>query len=266
MYSFQGLYIGGVAGYGYANDVAIGSRSTLTTIRGFGTAVVSDWQTATAQDGDGFFGGGQVGYNFQTGAFVIGVEADINGSDISLGSVSTRTLAPRAVDETDFVAGTTSASADVDWYGTLRGRLGIVAGGNTLIYATGGLAYGEVSFAGTSTLRSSFDDNLDRRTARTSFNTSSNETGWTAGGGFDVMLTPNIVFGGSYQYVDLGDFSATSRLVEGRIIGGGQFLDEAEVRSSASADASFHAFMARLSYKFGGRAPAQYASASEPLK
>src|SRR5215475_14014038 len=77
----------------------------------------------------GGFAGGQIGYNIQRGHIVFGVEADIQASDIS--------------DSSTVTVGNTSATikSKLDWFGTVRARLGYAADRN-LVYITGGLAYG----------------------------------------------------------------------------------------------------------------------------
>jgi outer membrane immunogenic protein len=84
-------------------------------------------------DSGGGFGGGQIGFNWQQGQLVYGLEADIQGSGQSEGQIS----AP----------GNANAGHGKDglvFFGTVRGRLGY-AFGSTLLYATGGFAYGDVS-------------------------------------------------------------------------------------------------------------------------
>src|SRR5690349_694524 len=96
-------------------------------------------QTAsgTASDsGSGWVAGVHTGYNWQRGALVYGVEADINWTDLN--SDIRKTLS------TEFTplppAPSARASAEIDWFGTVRGRLGWT-NGPLLIYGTGGLAY-----------------------------------------------------------------------------------------------------------------------------
>ena len=76
-------------------------------------------------------GSAQIGFNQQMGAWVWGVEADIQGSDIN-GSQSV--LRP-ALGLFPNLSGVTQ---DMDWFGTLRLRGGYAAG-NWLFYGTGGL-------------------------------------------------------------------------------------------------------------------------------
>ena len=135
-------------------------------------------------------GGVQAGFNYQMGLLVIGVEGDFNGarsrpSDALTAGLSaplTGTLAHRV-------------DAKLDWFGTLRGRLGI-ADARWLIYATGGWAFGHVESstfvqfsAGGDTYTSSFSDTL---------------SGWTAGGGFEYAFRDNWTVKGEVLWIDLG--------------------------------------------------------------
>jgi outer membrane immunogenic protein len=92
--------------------------------------------------------------------------------------------------------GLTSASTncDIDWYGTVRGRLGWTQG-PVLFYGSGGLAHGRVDLNGSMSMPS----------APLSLNsqTSSLRTGFVAGGSLDYLWNPNVILGVQYQYVDL---------------------------------------------------------------
>jgi outer membrane immunogenic protein len=116
----------------------------------------------------GLAGGGQVGYNWQTGQFVFGVETDLQAT---------------GADDT-FAAYKFSNP----WFGTARGRAGY-AMNNILLYATAGLAYGggKIEIAGLT----------DSRT----------HIGWTAGAGIEVGFTPNWSARAEYLYVDLNETS-----------------------------------------------------------
>ena len=113
IFTWTGFYVGVNAGYGWnddADDVVFGA----TTIPG-----VSD-------DDGGFIGGAQVGYNYQIGSFVVGLEGDIQYADF--GGVTYT-----------FPTGTVTLDSE-DWFGTVRARAG-VAFDRALIYATGGFAF-----------------------------------------------------------------------------------------------------------------------------
>jgi opacity protein-like surface antigen len=81
-------------------------------------------------DMDGFFGGGQIGYNWQNGKLVYGVEAD---------------LALSSMEESLCVGGLGCVSASVDWLATVRGRAGYLIDPSILVYGTAG--FGIVSWS-----------------------------------------------------------------------------------------------------------------------
>src|SRR5262249_22490897 len=111
---------------------------------------------------DGVIGGGQIGYNWQfSPIWVVGIEADIQGS----AQKDTRTCVlpcGTGINTVPTVVGalfpvnftTYSIEQKLQWFGTVRGRLGYT-NGPALFYVTGGLAYGEVqtnaSVAGSAT-------------------------------------------------------------------------------------------------------------------
>jgi outer membrane immunogenic protein len=74
-------------------------------------------------DGDGILGGGQVGYNWQSGRVVYGIEADFALSSI----------------EEKFCIGGACASSSLDWLATVRGRVGYLVDPRILLYATAGV-------------------------------------------------------------------------------------------------------------------------------
>ncbi len=108
---------------------------------------------------DGFIGGGQAGYNWQTGNWVWGFEGDLQWSD-EKGSArflcaATIIAGPCLPGLTFLPPGVTGTSLILDqhleWFGTLRARGGILANPQTLLYVTGGLAYGSIKSTGTLT-------------------------------------------------------------------------------------------------------------------
>jgi outer membrane immunogenic protein len=145
---------------------------------------------------DGVLGGGQIGYNWQANSWVFGLEADIQGSSED-GSNSASESVP--VVGAAPIAGTLNYSEKLPWFGTVRGRLGVLANPNWLLYATGGLAYGEVDTSTT----------LTEGALGVSNNFDTTRIGWTAGGGVEAWLSPNWTAKVEYLYVDLGSFSNT---------------------------------------------------------
>ena len=102
------------------------------------------WWSSTADsataDVDGWVGGGHIGYNWQSQRVIYGLGTDFQwtGQD---GSVSTCS-APCVV----------TADYALEWFGTLRGRLGYLLEPRSLLYATGGLAYGHLEPQAVTTL------------------------------------------------------------------------------------------------------------------
>lgn len=173
-YSWTGMYVGAHAGYGWGE-----AENTLALKVGGDTLGEAELD---AIDVDGAIAGGQIGYNYQIGSFVIGAEADLSWSGIE-GEVG--------VGDDDFGA---SLSHDINWIGTVRGRAG-VALDRFLVYATGGVAFADVDT--TVDINTPFGDY-----SKTDSNT---HVGWTAGAGVEAFITPNLTAKVEYLYVDLGE-------------------------------------------------------------
>ena len=158
-FTWTGFYVGANAGWGFGNMKSRG-------VNAFG-------------DLDGFVGGGQIGYNYQLGQVVLGVEADFQGADLKAGP--------------SFAGLGIVGEGKTEWFGTVRGRVGY-AFDRFLPYITGGLAYGSVKTTlapGVTINGLNSDDNT--------------HTGWTIGGGVEYAITNNLIAGVEYLYVDLGD-------------------------------------------------------------
>ena len=207
---------------GFSRDGSAGIAAMPTTAIGSNSATASSW-----------LAGGHAGYNWQTGSAVYGFETDLSATHLDSSMHGTLTF-PFPVTPTPL----TSTTASIDWYGTLRGRLG-VATGPLLFYGTAGLAYGNV---GLSSNVSAFGSSLNSQMSTV-------RTGWVAGGGIEYMWRPNLSLSLGYQYVDLGTLNLASTT-------GGVF----PMSQSASAHAQFQAVMAGLSWRFsptGSSAPWQ---------
>jgi outer membrane immunogenic protein len=128
----------------------------------------------------GVVGGGQIGYNYQFSPWlVVGVETDFQGTSIG----------GKGANNNWAVAwgGWGGSTASINWFGTVRGRLGVTFPGmpTLLIYGTGGFAYADVQ------------RNLWWN------NNSAVQTGWTAGGGVEWMFMPNWSAKVEYLYTDV---------------------------------------------------------------
>lgn len=194
-YSWTGFYIGGHLGYGFehssvgitGNTPAVAALISLGTIPG-----------SLGADPKGWLTGIQLGYNYEIGKFVIGAETDFSLADIQNKSsfVHVGPILP-------FAFYTTSAEQRMQWFGTLRGRLGFTPVNNLMIYGTGGLAYGRVEYAG----------NINRSAILVNFDLLGSDTvtktGWTAGGGIEYALSNRWSVKGEYLYYDLGSETLT---------------------------------------------------------
>ena len=192
----------------------------------------------------GFIGGGQAGYNWQTGAFVLGVETDFDGTSLSK-STNFISLPFAGVGIPTGLLGDTlcvHAKANLDWLGTTRARLGYVAtpDNRLMIYATGGVAY-----AGGSANFSVFDATqrflVDRQP-------SSSRVGWTIGAGAEYALTNNWTIRGEYLYVDLGSSSFSTPAATFPVASNLAGFDGLYATGKINYNASI--FRAAVNYKF----------------
>jgi outer membrane immunogenic protein len=158
---WSGFYAGVHGGYGWADTDA----EFTNGIPG-----------AVDLDLDGFFGGGQVGYNFVFGSgLLLGVEADFSFADIN-GS-----------DTVDIGPGDTTVSMDINSMASVRGRVGF-AMDRFLPYVTAGWAWADV----------------DRSNSWTGETLGENYDGWTVGAGFQYAINTNWSAGLEYRYTDFG--------------------------------------------------------------
>ena len=138
----------------------------------------------------GFIGGGQVGYNWQfNGPILLGLEADFNGHS--------------SISSNNNFAGFGGGNSGSGFLGTVRGRLGFLATPTFLIYATGGLAYGNQWSAANSSI-ALFAPGVVPFFGYNNNQSNGVKAGWTAGGGLEWMFSPNWSVKAEYLYVDLG--------------------------------------------------------------
>lgn len=134
-----------------------------------------------------------MGCNWQVApAWVVGVETDINYTGLK----NTTTFAFPA---TNFDANTQSATQNIPWLGTVRGRVGITPTPSFLLYVTGGLAYARVeNSVATIGVPNGFPGVL------VGVSSASTRAGWTAGTGGEWAFAPNWSVKLEYLYFDLG--------------------------------------------------------------
>ena len=182
---------------------------------------------------EGGFGGGQIGYNWQAGQFVFGLETDIQGADIG------KTSSVFFPGGGGFVPTLSSGRDHIDWFGTARARAGFAVN-QILLYATGGAAYGGVhssaSVVGNPTTTGNFAGSF-----------SDTRFGWVAGAGVEWAFAPNWTVKGEYLHVDLGSDNV--------VITDPQFPGTTATYHFRHA---FDAGRVGINYKFGGPVVAKY--------
>jgi outer membrane immunogenic protein len=203
VWNWTGFYIGAHAGYGFGSDDSV---DTTGQAPGNIANVLGGARPASVTlDRDGFIGGGQIGYNWQFAPnWLLGIEADISYTDIrETTNVVTLPLAGPGTLNNSF-------SSRLEYLGTVRGRIGYVFD-RTLVYATGGLAYGDV--------RNSVNFFGTAGQLQFTGSTSGIETGYTVGGGIEHAFLPNWTVKGEYLYYDLGRDTVNVAVIPGS--GGG---------------------------------------------
>jgi outer membrane immunogenic protein len=226
VFTWTGFYVGVNAGYGWQdnNDGSVFVPAGTIPGTGAGTIVYGD------DNGDGFVGGGQIGYNYQIGSFVVGLEADLQWAD--LGGSDGTALVPAAYTAAGFVPA--GAAGGIDWFGTVRARAG-VAFGQALIYATGGFAYGGA------------DDDDD---AFGVVNDDDVRTGWVVGAGVEYAFTNNLTAGIEGLWVSLDQENNRSFIGTVPAVGGGRTAVFVPGRDDDD-DNDFFVARAKLNFKFG---------------
>lgn len=152
----------------------------------------------------GFTGGAQGGYNFQTGHWVLGIEADASGSTAS-DSKSTTVVYPCCSPSTY----TLTQKVSNDWAVSLRPKMGYTVDntpiGDILGYVSAGIVASQINY------ESTFTDNYGMN-AYESQNVSEFHAGWTIGAGAEVALNPNWSIRPEYLYTDYGKVRSTGTL------------------------------------------------------
>ena len=145
-FSWNGLYGGINIGYGFGDGSqeygGIGYLSSgLVGPRSL--AVPGGSALGGTSNLNGVLGGGQVGYNWQFSPWLVfGVETDIQASDVH----DTVNSSAAVADAFGTHLQSATSTKSVDWYGTVRGRIGVAPFmPNLLLYGTGGFAYGGVN-------------------------------------------------------------------------------------------------------------------------
>jgi outer membrane immunogenic protein len=169
--------------------------------------------TATSYNGNGLFVGGRTGYNWQMAPnWVIGFQGDLNWANIN---------------GNDGGFGGATDTTKIQWNASIVGRLGW-ATNNVLLYGLGGIAFAGIE--------------QERVLGATVERPRQTFTGWTAGAGIELGLTPNWTANAEYRYTDYGRRQFTY----------------VAFTSPVNVDVRTHSVSVGVSYKFGGPLVARY--------
>lgn len=169
VWTWTGCHVGANVGYGWQKNDA------------YDPQVSAD---AGSDTGNGVVGGGQLGCDYQVGAFVFGIEgrfdgAGVKGSHLYPGS-STETL-----------------GFNTSWFATETGRIGYTVLPQALLYFKGGVAEARIGYT-------DVDPSAPYWGAA-----SATRVGWTIGGGAEYALTPNWSVFVEYDYMGFGSHNTT---------------------------------------------------------
>jgi outer membrane immunogenic protein len=207
VYDWSGYYVGVFGGGGLGNH----NYNNANGFAGFANFTVN-------YDSTGAIGGGEVGYNWQSGNYLVGVEADAFWSGIK-GNDASQQLG--VIDQ-----------SNLRWGGTLRARGGITVD-RLLLFFTGGWAFGDILH--TSTAAGFPVDQFNNH-----------QSGLTAGGGIAYALTNNVIGKIEYRYYDLGRYNRTGN----PLTPNGQL--------PYTVDNTYSVVTLGIDFKFGGSVVAKY--------
>lgn len=250
--AWTGFYVGGNAGYAWGN-----ATSNLAIADGpGGTCHFCDTDVGLAQSAGspsfrpgGFTGGLQFGYNWQNNNWVYGLEFDFEGFSQNQTVNNSFGLPANTVGNNCFSGGLVlvpcvgnfSTLAKSDWLITIRPRIGY-SWDQTLVYATGGMAFTKLSFSQT------YSDNVNffNPTGGTeTASASQNKVGWVIGAGLEQGIGSNWSLKAEYLYVRFDGLNANGILSDSVVGDRAVFTNNLDHFSSNIVRAGFN-------YKFGG--------------
>ena len=190
-FDWTGFHIGLIAGYAWDGHDADYSYNNVPS---FILPMLPTHADLTSQ---GASVGGVIGYDQRMGVLVLGAEGDISwmnlrGHGTSLVPGDPSIGFPPLTFETDY---------KLDWFSTIRGRIGIPLN-HLLVYGTGGLALAGVSMNTLIEVGNGSGDLVG--------STGDTKVGWTAGGGAEFAITNHFTMKAEALYFDLGSISLTA--------------------------------------------------------
>jgi outer membrane immunogenic protein len=239
--NWTGFYLGANVGYwdSQTNKVSTnGSTLFINPAFEFGASNIANAlaQVATnhsSLNSQGFIGGGQVGYNYDTcQGVLLGLNIDFDGLTNSNNTFNLQKTVNLADFDENYV-GALSATQRINYLGTVGARLGYLFYPTFLAYATGGFAYGNVIFNTAWAAQESLGPTVFPAIA-TQSHLSKTLTGWTAGGGIEWLFKPNWSAMLEYTYYSLNNFNSSVTLAQNN-----ESVSPPVLWGSATADNSF---------------------------
>lgn len=254
VYSWTGFYVGGQVGTGWGTsqtDVDVGNtfigapvNQTVNQLIGGNLGLSVPLPQVQM---NGFLGGAQAGYNYQTGVMVFGIEGDILGADLK--------------GKTDCFL-VLNCTNKIEWMADITGRFGVTVGDRGLVYVKGGAAWAganvginqSVSLA--STLGPGF-------VANGSINGSASTTvfGGTLGTGVEYAFMPGWSAKIEYDYYDFGSKSVNVPITAGggvQIGGGAPVAGSILIRTPVTVTERVHTVRFGVNYNFNSPVVARY--------
>lgn len=213
-YNWTGFYIGANIGGGWSsNDVSISANDPSARF------VVGPTGMPNASfDSSGVIGGLQLGYNWQFNPkWVLGFETDFQGSGIKGSATSSNPTA--------FGAPIAPVEEKINWFGTVRARLGYLPTENLLVFVTGGFAYGQIENNSNFFYAPGFGSGSTGSGVSVACGTippavpgascfvgsqKNTSVGWTLGGGLEYAFWQRWTVKAEYLYVSLEDQQLTA--------------------------------------------------------
>jgi len=204
VYNWAGFYIGGTAGAAWA--VADARLDTVNApgvlFRPGDIPLVNDLGSSRLTASNAIFGG-KIGYNWQLGSYVAGIEGDLSSFRFA------KSASPRGnpfLSAPPYANGFANFETNVssDWLATVRGRVGY-ARDKAYFYATAGAAFSRVSFSNTYSAQSPLGMMLDVESS----SATKTKVGWAAGAGIDYALSTHWIASVEYLHVDLGSLESS---------------------------------------------------------
>jgi outer membrane immunogenic protein len=260
IFSWAGFYVGGNVGYSWgraSTDLTETQINTATVTGPNGSATATVTTTSVGNDRarlDGPLGGFQAGYNWQFDRVVTGLEGDIQATgqrgDVTICPVTAGAGPVACPGATGTLFGT--AGYRLPWFGTLRGRLGVTFD-RILLYATGGLAVGEV--------KADYLDgfvNVPAPLAAGSANAT--RAGWVFGGGIEGAIDRNWSIKVEYLHLDFGslDQSVAASVTNTFNAGNTTIVVTQNLTSAFHTRVTDDVFRIGVNYRFGGPIVAKY--------